>query len=184
MFGLLDFGLGGMATTATTSANCYFTVATTCTSSAMNSMYQTQAAGTAYNQGLAGGAGGGFEDSRSFLRREAIRQAAILKAHAPDAQERAQELLLAHLTPEQRSTFKKNGWFVVVGGRSGKRYRIAANDNLAANIYVLDGEAVSHRLCAHCDLKTVPLADHLLAQKITLETAEDEFLSRANLHAA
>lgn len=125
-----------------------------------------------------------WASSREFLVRERARQGRILEQHSEAVRERARALLLTQLTDEQRETFEKNGWFVVEGGKSGRKYRVAANDNCAANIYVLDGERVTHRLCGHCDLKKVPLADHLLAQKLMLESAEEEFLRIANRHAA
>jgi hypothetical protein len=111
-------------------------------------------------------------------------QAAIVRGHPKEARDRAQALLLEHLSPAQRETFDKNKWFVVEGGKSGKKYRIEANDDLVANIAVMDGTMIRHRLCGHCDIRRVPLADHLLAQKIMLESEEDEFLRVANRHAA
>ena len=115
---------------------------------------------------------------------EQTRQEAIISRHWIKARKRANELLLSQLTPEQRKTFKDNKWFVVEGGESKQRYRIRAVDHLVANIDVLDGESVKHRLCAHADLATIPLGDQLLAQKMMIEAAEDEFLRVANRHAA
>lgn len=113
------------------------------------------------------------------------RQAALVARHAPEAQKRANELLLANLTPEQRQTFEEKKWFIVEGGKSRKRYRIRSIPHMVANIDVLgDGESISHKLCGHCDVREVPLADHLLAQKLMLEIAEDDFLCIANRHAA
>jgi hypothetical protein len=99
------------------------------------------------------------------------------------AKVRAHALLLEHLTPEQRETFKRNGWFIVQGGRSGTRYRIRSG-SMAGNVDVLQKERVTHRLCAHVPIGHVPLGDQLLAQKIMLELAEDDFLRKANRHAA
>jgi hypothetical protein len=107
-----------------------------------------------------------------------------LKRHTDKARRRAERLLLSHLTGEQRASFKKNKWFIVEGGQSKRRYRIRDRGNLVANIDVLDGDAVAHRLCGHCRAGDLPLADHLLAQKMMLEMAEDEFLKIANRHAA
>lgn len=110
--------------------------------------------------------------------------------HEAAARDRANELLLEHLTPAQRQTFAKNQWFVVEGGMSKTRYRIRAKGSLVANIDVMaaighEGESkVVHRLCGHCDPRAMPLADHLLAQKLMLEFDEEEFLKIANRHAA
>ena len=100
------------------------------------------------------------------------------------AAERANDLLLAHLSPEQRATFDRNKWFVVEGGSSKRKYRIRHNGgSLVANIDVLDGDRVVHRLCAHIDPRVrTPHSDSLLAQKVMLELAEDEFLRLANRH--
>lgn len=96
---------------------------------------------------------------------------------------RAQELLLQHLSPEQRDTFTRNGWFIVEGGKSKIRYRINGR-SYAGNIEVLHGDnRVIHRLCCHAD-SHIPLGDQLLSQKIMLELAENDFLRIANRHAA
>lgn len=113
---------------------------------------------------------------------------AAIQSHSAEAKRRARELLLEHLTPAQRETFRTNLWFIVEGRRSGQRYRIHAKGSLAANVDVLrsepTGPEVSHRLCAHCELGTIPLGDQLLAQKLMLEFDEDHFLRIANRHAA
>ena len=96
------------------------------------------------------------------------------------AQTRARELLLEHLTPDQRDTFIKKGWFIVQGGRTKTAYRIRG-DTLIANVDVIGGR---HRLCAHARSGSVPMGDQLLAQKIMLELAEDDFLRIANRHVA
>lgn len=123
-------------------------------------------------------------EQEAWLADQRRDQARQLEKHSEEARERAMELLLTSLSPAQRETFQKNRWFVVEGSKSGKKYRIHANDNVAANIEVLDGERVSHRLCGHCDINKIPLGDQLLAQKLTLEFAEDDFLRIANKHHA
>lgn len=96
------------------------------------------------------------------------------------AAERAERLLLAHLTPEQRETYSHNGWFVV-RGQSGRRYSIWTKDALFYNVSELDdcGQAVLH-LCAHAAVN-VPMGDHLLTQKLMLEHHEAEFRRIANM---
>lgn len=100
---------------------------------------------------------------------------------------RARKLLLAVLTREQRRSFEREGWFIVRGGKSGKRYRIRNEGSICANIDVLadnDNGCVVHRLCAHCEPASVPTCDQLLAQKIKIEYDEEDFLRVANRHAA
>jgi len=90
---------------------------------------------------------------------------------------RSQELLLEHLTPEQRDTFHKNKWFLVIGGKTKTQYRIRT-ESYAGNIDVLEAGKVTARLCVHCS--DIPLYDHHLAQKITLEYDEESLLKLAN----
>lgn len=181
-------------TTACTNQYIYWTTTSSATTACTNIVWSNQsyASQAMYNQAAmavsrtyqAAAAGRAYESSEQFLLRESERQAKILAKHADAAKHRARELLLQHLTAEQRHTFEKNGWFVVEGSKSKRKYKITANDNCAANIYVLDGEKVKHRICGHCKLDQVPLADHLLAQKVMLECDEDSFLKIANRHAA
>lgn len=96
------------------------------------------------------------------------------------ARVRARELLLEHLTPEQRRMFESNGWFIVEGGKSKKRYKIHTNQ-VAGNIDVLKEDSkVIERICCHCDY-SIPYHDQHLAQKLMLEHAEDDFLRIANV---
>jgi hypothetical protein len=112
------------------------------------------------------------------------RQAAVTQSHAEAAKKRALELLIEHLSPEQKKTFEEKKWFVVEGGRSKTQYRIRAQDHLIANIDVMEAGRTKHKLCGHCDIRKVPLGDQLLAQKMMLEFSEDDFLKVANRHAA
>lgn len=98
------------------------------------------------------------------------------------ARERSRELLLAHLTPRQRSTFESLGWFIVHGGKSDTKYRIRA-DRISANIEVFEGDRMTHKLCGHLR-HDLPLFDHVLAQKVSLELDEENFVRICNRHAA
>lgn len=93
---------------------------------------------------------------------------------------RSRELLLANLSLAQRKTFEENKWFIVQGGKTKQTYRIRT-ENYTGNIDVLNRSGkVDYRLCAHC--RHVPLHDHHLAQKISLECDEEYFLGIANRH--
>ncbi len=119
---------------------------------------------------------------------------ARVRKHPKKAQQRAYDLLLEHLSDEQRFIFQANKYFLVEGGESGNHYRIRAEEHLVANIDLLKngqeirlGEPVKraeiiHRLCGHCSLDEIPFADQLLAQKLMLEGMEEEFLQIANRH--
>lgn len=113
------------------------------------------------------------------------------------ANRRAMELLLSHLTNEQRDTLERNSWFVVRGGQSGRRYRIDGR-SYAGNVHLLREQAlavtppiqgvvppdtVEAAYCGHCDY-TIPLGDQLLAQKIMLEADEAGYIALANRRAA
>lgn len=111
---------------------------------------------------------------------EIIERHRLAKERLAAAHKKAEELLLSHLTPEQRETFVKNKWFVVQGKK--QQYRINGT-RYAGNIDIMDGEKVTARLCCHCTVD-IPLHDHLLAQKIMLESAEDDFIKLANRRAA
>lgn len=120
------------------------------------------------------------EEATRRWRADADQRAAAYQS----AKERANQLLLEHLTPEQAETFSKNKWFIVEGGKSKQKYRIRDKGSLVANVDVLDGDKVAHRLCAHAPISDVPLHDNLLAQKTMLELDEEHFLRIANRHAA
>lgn len=117
--------------------------------------------------------------------RQIMAAPAILRAREAPVAQRARELLLSFLSEEQRRTYEGHGWFIVVGGRSGRRYRInggtyAGNvDLLAAN----DNNKVEARFCGHCDA-SIPLGDQLLAQKVMLEVDEPAYIALANRRAA
>jgi hypothetical protein len=93
--------------------------------------------------------------------------------------EKAKQILLDHLTPEQRDTVEKNGWFVIEGGITGKRYKIKSG-GVAGNIEELDdnGKMIA-KYCCHLS-HVFPQSDHHLAQKLMLEWNESEFLRLAN----
>lgn len=118
-------------------------------------------------------------------QQEAARMAAPAVHRRPDpAARRARELLLSYLSDDQRRTFEEHGWFVVLGGRSGRRYRISGA-SYAGNVALLhhDNDNVEARFCGHCD-PSIPLGDQLLAQKVMLEVDEPAYIALANRRAA
>jgi hypothetical protein len=96
------------------------------------------------------------------------------------ADRRAEQLLVRHLTPEQRRTLRRNRWFVIEG-QSGRRYQIGTAQH-AGNIRLLgdDGEPVE-QLCCHPRTGEVPLYDSILTQKLMLEGDEETFRRIANI---
>lgn len=121
----------------------------------------------------------------STYNQPVVQQQRTIAGHTAEAKDRAQALLLEHLTPAQRETFDRNKWFVVEGGKTGRQYRIRDLGHLVANIDVLNAEGKKdYRLCGHAAERAVPMGDQLLAQKLMLENAEEDFLRLANRHAA
>lgn len=90
------------------------------------------------------------------------------------AAERAEKLLETCLTSGQRESLRKNGWFVVYT-KSGRGYQIRRGR--ARNVIEVN---TKRTYCCH-PVDGVPDADTMLAQKLMLETQEDEFLRLANV---
>lgn len=95
-----------------------------------------------------------------------------------EADERAEELLRAHLTEEQRRQLDEQHAFVM-RSELGRTYRISRGR--VRNIAQLneDGKGIAI-LCAHPTMH-VPDPDTMLAQKLMLETDEDSFRRIANI---
>lgn len=96
------------------------------------------------------------------------------------ARERADKLLHECLSPEQSEELRNNGHFhlEVFSGDVRRRYRI--NRGRAGNVLQVDDSGrVLKRLCIH-PIEMVPDGDTMLAQKLFLEGAEEEFLRVAN----
>jgi hypothetical protein len=96
---------------------------------------------------------------------------------ANDAEAKGQRLLRAWLTPQQRTQYDSCGYFEVVGGETGVRYRI--RQGVAANVEQLDQEG--RPLIGRCFLPIGDLVagDVMLAQKVALETNERAALAVA-----
>ena len=94
------------------------------------------------------------------------------------AGERAERLLVACLSSAQRGELQTAGWFEVQSSR-GRRYRIRRGR--VRNVIEVDmlGRTLRTYCCHPFD--GVPDADTMLAQKLMLETQEDEFLRLANV---
>lgn len=97
--------------------------------------------------------------------------------HLPE-NEKAKSLLLSHCTNEQIEQYKRNDWFIVIGGETGACYRIRRASQI--NIDVMNGDKVEYKLCTVNDPDyEVPIEDQLLAQKTMIELNELEFLETA-----
>jgi hypothetical protein len=94
------------------------------------------------------------------------------------AQERGLQLLKDSLAPAQRQQYDKHAFFDVVGGSTGKRYRIRHGRQM--NIEQLDKNG--RRVCGWCFFPQGSLVagDVMLAQKTALELYETDALRIAN----
>jgi hypothetical protein len=92
------------------------------------------------------------------------------------AETRSIELLRSWLTPDQLCQFDDNGWFIVRGGETGRRYRVTY-PRAPYNVHELDcHDEIVLRLCFGPEGIDAP-GDVMLAQKMALEA--DELNARA-----
>ena len=115
-----------------------------------------------------------------FLRESGRRTRAVfdwLQEGEYAREARGLKLLRDWLSPEQLAQYEAFGYFDVIGGESGKRYRVSLGTGM--NILELD-EAGGHR-CGWCFVPEGCLVagDVVLAQKIALETNESGALAVA-----
>jgi hypothetical protein len=95
-----------------------------------------------------------------------------------DAQARGIELLRRNLTARQRLQYESRGFFEVVGGETGKRYRIHRRRQL--NVEELDTTGERFQLLCFMPRGSPVLGDVMLAQKLALELFESAALEVAN----
>jgi hypothetical protein len=118
-------------------------------------------------------------EAQEALRRRSIAmeaEARVREEKAREAAARAETLLLSILSERQREELHRDKAFVVEGRHA--RYRIRRGWSGNVDVIGRDGR-IQRRLCAHPVIH-VPNADNMAAQKLMLETNEDEFLRIAN----
>lgn len=86
---------------------------------------------------------------------------------------RARKLLRDHLEAGELDQLAAHGYFEVESTTSGRRYRIYRGHSRNVVELDKDGLAVA-RLCAYPSA-ALPDEDHMLAQRLFLQSAEDEF---------
>lgn len=98
------------------------------------------------------------------------------------ATERSKTLLVDWLSREQLKQYALHKYFDVIGGDSGKTYRI--NEAHVFNILELDAEgkpAIKHCVVPRARLgEPIPIGDQMLAQKFALEKDEKATIDLAN----
>jgi hypothetical protein len=99
--------------------------------------------------------------------------AATREAHA-----RGFRLLKKNLSPAQRDQYERRGYFDVIGGETGRRYRIRSGSQ--ANVVQLDKNGRSVRVLCFMPEGELVVGDVMLAQKLALELFEADALRVAN----
>jgi len=94
-----------------------------------------------------------------------------------EAESRSHRLLVDNLSDTQRTEFLARGSFDVIGGDTGKRYRIKRDRQM--NIEELDRSGRRIKQLCFLPKGDVPLGDMMLAQKLALELFETEALGIA-----
>jgi hypothetical protein len=96
---------------------------------------------------------------------------------AEGARLRSLRLLNESLSDAQREQFARFCYFDVIGGDSGKRYRIHVRPSV--NVEEIEGGKPVVNLC-FIPNDALPAGDVLLAQKVALEAFEEECLAIAH----
>ena len=114
---------------------------------------------------------------RERSRMRAVR--ALFLRHGAEATPEGRSLrLLRHwLSPVQAAQFAEKGYFEVVGGDTGKRYRIYAG--AATNVCEVDEKGRKKVGLCFLPIGELPIGDVMLSQKIALENSESGALAVA-----
>ena len=98
-----------------------------------------------------------------------------------DAHLQSMQLLRENLSPAQRGQLEVFNYFEVIGGDSGKRYRIHLRRQM--NVEVLDKKGNRARTLCFMPRGYLPTGDTMLAQKLALELYETEAIQIAHVVA-
>jgi hypothetical protein len=91
---------------------------------------------------------------------------------------RGGDLLIQNLSPDQRRQYSTHGYFDVVGGNTGNRYRICRGYQM--NVEEIDVAGRRIRLLCFMPQGRLVTGDVMLAQKLALELFEADALRIAN----
>jgi hypothetical protein len=108
-----------------------------------------------------------------FIRRHRLQQADERDAHA-----RGLRLLTNNLSPAQRAQYDANGYFEVIGGETGKCYRITKGYQM--NVLEIGKNGKRTRSLCFAPNGGLVLGDVMLAQKLALELFESNAHAVAN----
>jgi hypothetical protein len=99
-------------------------------------------------------------------------------AASPEEEARGLKLLQESLSPAQQEQHGRFGYFDVVGGNTGKRYRIEYGFQL--NVLLLDNRGRTKAVLCFAPEGNLSAGDVMLAQKLALELFETDTLKIAN----
>ena len=94
----------------------------------------------------------------------------------PEAEARGLRLLWENLSPAQREQQERCGYFDVIGGDTGRRYRIKKGFQPG----LLDNKGRTRAALCFMPEGELPAGDVMLAQKLALELFESDTLKIAN----
>jgi hypothetical protein len=121
---------------------------------------------------------GVFTWPRRAANRETLLGFLGFDAASPEEEARGLRLLQENLSPAQREQHGRFGYFDVVGGNTGKRYRIKYGFQL--NVALLDDRGRTKAVLCFAPEGNLPAGDVMLAQKLALELFETDTLKIAN----
>ena len=107
----------------------------------------------------------------------AIRALLIRHGAEKTPEGRSLQLLREWLSPAQRTQFAAKGYFEVVGGDTGKHYRIYAG--AMTNVCEIDEKDRPTTGLCFLPMGELPIGDVMLSQKIALESGESRALAVA-----
>jgi hypothetical protein len=119
-----------------------------------------------------------FRQSLRDLLRPLRSFAASPRQPSAHPRERGFALLTSHLTLAQRKQYASHGYFEVIGGDTGQRYRI--RHGCLMNVERLDQNGRRIQCLCFTPRGRLPIGDSMLAQKIALELFETDALGVAN----
>ena len=95
-----------------------------------------------------------------------------------EAQARSIQRVTDNLSPAQRVQYEQLGYFEVIGGTTGTRYRIRRDYQM--NVEQLDAKGKRARMLCFMPEGQLAVGDIMLAQKLALELFEHEAINVAN----
>ncbi len=110
-------------------------------------------------------------------RRRAVRALFIRHGAENTPEGRSLRLLRKWLSPAQRAQLSESGYFEVVGGETGRPYRIYVG--AATNVCEVDEAGRPKLGLCFMPAGELPIGDVMLAQKIALESCEGSVLAVA-----